>query len=50
MRYARSQPESLHRSVWFLEQGLAYNLENVCVDGRLFASLTGRSAVGGSLS
>jgi hypothetical protein len=50
MRYARSQPESLHRSVWFLEQGLAYNLENVCVDGRLFASLTGRSAVGGSPS
>ena len=50
MQYARSQPKSLHRSVWFLEQGLAYNLENVCVDGRLFASLTGRSAVGGAPS
>jgi peptidoglycan/xylan/chitin deacetylase (PgdA/CDA1 family) len=50
MQYARSRPASLHRSVWFLQQGLAYNLENVCVDGRLFAFLTGRSAVGGAPS
>ena len=50
MQYARSRPESLHRSVWFLEQPLAFNLDNVCIDGRLFASLTGRSAVGGALS
>jgi peptidoglycan/xylan/chitin deacetylase (PgdA/CDA1 family) len=49
MQYARSQPDSLHRSVWFLERPLAFNLENVCVDGRLFTSLTGRSAVGGAL-
>ena len=50
MQYARSRPDSLHRSVWFLEQPLAFNLDNVCVDGRLFSSLTGRSAVGGSFS
>jgi peptidoglycan/xylan/chitin deacetylase (PgdA/CDA1 family) len=47
MQYARSRPDSLHRSGWFLEQPLAHNLENVCVDGRLYSSLTGRSAVGG---
>lgn len=50
MQYARSRPDSLHRSVWFLEQPLAFNLDNVCIDGRLFAFLTGRSAVGGSFS
>jgi hypothetical protein len=50
MQYARSRPDSLHRSVWFLEQPLAFNLDNVCIDGRLFSSLTGRSAVGGSPS
>jgi len=50
MQYARSRPDCLHRSVWFLEQPLAFNLDNVCIDGRLFAFLTGRSAVGGSFS
>jgi peptidoglycan/xylan/chitin deacetylase (PgdA/CDA1 family) len=50
MQYGRSRPDSLHRSVWFLDQPLAFNLENVCVDGRVFAFLTGRSAVGGSFS
>lgn len=47
MQYARSRPDNLHRSVWYLEQPLEYNLGNVCVDGRLFQALTGRSAVGG---
>lgn len=50
MQYARSRPDSLHRSVFFLEQPLAYNLENVCIDGRVFSLLTGRSAVGGSFA
>lgn len=50
MQYAHSRPDSLQRSVWFLDQPLAFNLENVCVDGRVFASLTGRSAVGGTFS
>lgn len=47
LQYAQSRPDSLHRSVWFLEQPLTYNLENVRVDGRLFHFVTGRSAVGG---
>lgn len=47
MQYAPSRPDSLHRSVWFLEQPLEFNLDNLCIDGRLFSSLTGRSAVGG---
>ena len=50
MQYARSRPDSLQRSVWFLEQPLAFNLDNACIDGRLFSFLTGRSAVGGSFS
>ena len=50
MQYAGSRPDSLHRSVWFLKQPLAFNLENVSIDGRLFSYLTGRSAVGGSFS
>jgi peptidoglycan/xylan/chitin deacetylase (PgdA/CDA1 family) len=50
MQYAQSRPDSLHRSVWFLDQRLEFNLENLCVDGRLFAVLTGRSAVGGTFS
>ena len=48
MQYAHSRPDSLHRSVWFLEQSLAFNLDNVCIDGRIFSSVTGRSAIGGS--
>jgi peptidoglycan/xylan/chitin deacetylase (PgdA/CDA1 family) len=48
MHYARSRADNLYRSVWFLEQPLAFNLENVSVDGRIFSTLTGRSAVGGS--
>jgi peptidoglycan/xylan/chitin deacetylase (PgdA/CDA1 family) len=50
MQYASSRPEALHRSVWFLDQPLEFNLVNVCVDGRLFQALTGRSAVGGNMS
>ena len=47
MQYAPSRPDSLHRSIWFLDQPMAFNLDNVCIDGRLFSYLTGRSAVGG---
>jgi peptidoglycan/xylan/chitin deacetylase (PgdA/CDA1 family) len=47
MQYARSRPDNLYRSIWFLEQPFAFNLDNVCIDGRVFSSLTGRSAVGG---
>jgi hypothetical protein len=48
MQYAPSRPEALHRSVWHLEQPFEFNLANVCVDGRMFQTLTGRSAVGGN--
>jgi hypothetical protein len=50
MQYAPSRADALHRSVWFLEQPFAFNLANVCVDGRLFEMVTGRSAVGGNAS
>jgi peptidoglycan/xylan/chitin deacetylase (PgdA/CDA1 family) len=48
MQYARSRPDNLHRSPWFLEQPLAFNLDNLRIDGRVFSFLTGRSAVGGN--
>jgi hypothetical protein len=47
MQFAPSSPESLQRSVWFLEKPLEENLDNVCIDGRLFHAVTGRSAIGG---
>ena len=50
MQYARSRAENLYRSPWFLEQPLAFNVDNVCIDGCVFASLTGRSAIGGSFT
>jgi peptidoglycan/xylan/chitin deacetylase (PgdA/CDA1 family) len=50
MQYAPSRADALHRSVWFLDQPLEFNLANLCVDGRLFEMLTGRSAVGGNPS
>jgi peptidoglycan/xylan/chitin deacetylase (PgdA/CDA1 family) len=47
LQYARSQPDSLNRSLWLLDQPFAFNLDNLRVDGRLFHLLTGRSPVGG---
>jgi peptidoglycan/xylan/chitin deacetylase (PgdA/CDA1 family) len=47
MQRARSRPDNLYRSVWFLDQPLVFNLDNVRIDGRIFSWLTGRSAVGG---
>jgi peptidoglycan/xylan/chitin deacetylase (PgdA/CDA1 family) len=48
LQYARSQPDSLNRSGWLLNQPFAFNLDNLRVDGRLFHLLTGRSPVGGA--
>jgi peptidoglycan/xylan/chitin deacetylase (PgdA/CDA1 family) len=48
MQYARSRADNLYRSPWFLEQSLGFNLDNVCIDGRLFGLMTGRSAAGGN--
>jgi hypothetical protein len=50
LQYARSRPESVHRSASFLAQPLAFNLDNLCIDGRVLSSLTGRSAVGRNFS
>ena len=49
MQFAISRAENIYRSPWFLEYPFEYNLDNVCVDGRLFERLTARSAVGGRL-
>jgi len=49
MQFAISQADSIHRSPWFFEYPFNYNLDNICVDGRLFERLTARSAVGGRL-
>lgn len=50
LQYAKGRLDSLHRSVWFLERPLAYNLDNLRIDGRVFHALTGRSAAGGAPS
>jgi peptidoglycan/xylan/chitin deacetylase (PgdA/CDA1 family) len=46
MQHAGKDPLNLHRTPWDFGQSLAYNLDNLRVDGRLFQALTGRSAVG----
>ena len=50
MQFACRRADNLHRSVWHLGKPLAFNLDNISIDGRLFAALTGRSAVGGELA
>jgi peptidoglycan/xylan/chitin deacetylase (PgdA/CDA1 family) len=49
LQYSSMQPDRLQRSVWYPDQSLAFNLQNVSIDGRMFHLLTGRSAAGGSL-
>jgi hypothetical protein len=41
-------PENIYRLPWFFEYAFQYNLDNACVNGRVFERLTARSAVGGS--
>lgn len=43
--YAEPRPTLIHRSSWDLDADLSYNLERLCIDGRFFERLTGRSAV-----
>ena len=50
LQYATNRPDNLRRSAWLLDRSLADNLDNICIDGRAFHALTGRSAVGGDLS
>jgi len=42
--YAEQKPESIQRTLWNLDRPLEYNIENMRIDGRLFALLTGRAA------
>jgi peptidoglycan/xylan/chitin deacetylase (PgdA/CDA1 family) len=46
MQFRGHRPYSIFRSSWDLKKPLSYNLEKLCIDGRIFAALTGRSAVG----
>jgi peptidoglycan/xylan/chitin deacetylase (PgdA/CDA1 family) len=46
MQFCGHSPYSIFRSRWDLKKPLDYNVENLCIDGRIFAALTGRSAVG----
>ena len=39
-------PMMIHRTRWLFEYDLAHNLDDLCIDGRLFERLTGRSAIG----
>jgi len=43
--YAEPRPTLIHRSSWDLDADLRYNVERLCIDGRIFERLTGRSAV-----
>jgi peptidoglycan/xylan/chitin deacetylase (PgdA/CDA1 family) len=47
MQHAQQSLSEIQRSPWRLDRMLAWNLENLRADGRLFARLTGRSAIGG---
>lgn len=38
-------PLNLHRTRWNLSRSIADNLSDICIDGRLFERITGRSAV-----
>ncbi|HXV24016.1 MAG TPA: polysaccharide deacetylase family protein [Alphaproteobacteria bacterium] len=46
MQYGPQTAERIQRSVWRLDTPMKVNLENLCVDGRAFERMTGRSAVG----
>ena len=46
LQYVRQKPESLNRTAWDLSMPLDYNLDNLRINGRIFAAVTGRSVVG----
>jgi peptidoglycan/xylan/chitin deacetylase (PgdA/CDA1 family) len=46
MQYAKIDEGLVHRTGWKKEISLEENIENICIDGRLFVSLTGRSPLG----
>ncbi len=46
LQFAQQAPERIQRSGWDLSKSLTFNCDNLRVDGRIFETLTGRSAVG----
>jgi peptidoglycan/xylan/chitin deacetylase (PgdA/CDA1 family) len=46
MQHAKQSSREIQRSSWRLDRTLAWNLEDLRADGRLFTKFTGRSAVG----
>lgn len=42
----RANPSMIHRTRWLFEHDLTRNVDDICIDGRLFERLTGRSAIG----
>jgi peptidoglycan/xylan/chitin deacetylase (PgdA/CDA1 family) len=46
MQFTPPTADRIQRSLWRLDAPLEVNLENLCIDGRLFERLTGRSPVG----
>ena len=45
LQHAVQKRGSINRTPWNLDANLSYNLDNLCIDGRIFERLTGRSAV-----
>ncbi len=45
LQHAVQKRESINRTPWNLDADLSYNLDSLCIDGRIFERLTGRSAV-----
>jgi peptidoglycan/xylan/chitin deacetylase (PgdA/CDA1 family) len=46
LQYAPHRPASINRTRWEPEKDLAFNIDNLRVDGRVFEKLTGRSPIG----
>ena len=46
MQFAPRAADRIQRSLWLLDAPVKVNIDNLRVDGRLFESLTGRSALG----
>ena len=45
MQFRGHRPYSIYGSYEDLRRPLSYILENLCVDGRIFATMTGRGVV-----
>lgn len=45
LQHADQRLDSIQRSRWDFARSITYNVENLCVDGRAFVRLTGRSPV-----